>query len=96
MLECRIVKLARLAEGRSAIWVVAVHARLDWLCIDEGIIVLDKLDLIALEAHRDIGSFTVSMLGDNDLCLLLVSWLFADSDVVRTMDEDYHIGILLD
>ena len=36
------------------------------------------------------------MLGDNDFRLLFIPFILTEADIIRTVYEDYHIGILLD
>ena len=61
-----------------------------------GIIHLYELKLLSLETHRNIHGLTISVLGDNDFRLLFIPFILTEADIIRTVYEDYHIGILLD
>ena len=62
----------------------------------ERLVHLHELDLLAAETHVYIGGLAVPVLGYDDLGSFLVPGIFRQSHIIGTVDEDDHIGILLD
>ena len=48
------------------------------------------------ECHRDVGNLSVTVLGDDNLCLSYILRVVGYVLVVGPVDENHHVGILLD
>ena len=76
---------------------IAVHRRPDAVGKIVGTVALvDEADLLVVEAQRNVADFTITVLGDNELRRTDILSGGCHTLIVKTMNKEHHIGVLLD